>query len=119
MKSKHDNRKEDRQWELKCEDIPSFTPNYEHPTTMFFRPTYTENNLPFKTTIENDWDGDISWDGRSTNSFLVGMTSYHNNHHEDRKFTFFYSRSDSWYLHRCSESDWLWMNDFDEEIDIK
>ena len=52
MKSKHDNHKEDREWELKCEDIPGFTP------------TYTEDNLPFKTTIENAWDAKIEWDGR-------------------------------------------------------
>jgi len=123
MKSEHDNHKEDRQWELKCQDIPGFTPNYEprppflRPKTIFFSPTYTEDNLPFKTTIENDWDAKIEWDGRSTNSFLVGMTSYHNNHHEDRKFTFFYSRSDSWYLDHCHETSY--QNEFDGELDLK
>ena len=99
----HDNRKEDRVWTLKCEAIQSDRP------------------FPADTDVieshENGWDEDHDWDPRAEghNSFLVGMKSEHNNHHEDRKYTFFHTQSEYWILADC-ETDWV--NKFDEAITV-
>jgi len=99
IKSWHDNGKEDRRWELRCENIPGFSPTSHH------------------TTSENHWDGTVHWDGFKDNSFLVGMTSHHHNKHEDRKFKFMTSRSDLWYLSGPCRG-WYFVNHYDGELHI-
>ena len=66
-------------------------------------------------TSENDWDSFHSWDGTASNSFLVGMESYHSNKKEDRKYTFFHTRSDDWVLSECTSK---WVNGWDEDINV-
>jgi len=97
--SHHDNRREDRQWTLKCKDIPRFS---------------TER--PIITTDENRYDGDVFWSGWISNSFLVGMTSFHSSRHEDRQFRFMTLRSDLWKVKSCGK--WFTANRFDEDLHI-
>jgi len=93
MSSKHNNHNEDRIWTLKCEQI---TPEFivEDQSNWYF------------TTSPNGWDAELWWQGTPDNSFLVGMTSEHSNHYEDRQFKFFTTKSDNWYLTDC-----IWHND--------
>jgi len=100
IKSWHDNDKEDRQWDLECKDIPNFIQQGTH-----------------KKTTANDWDGTVHWDGLSDNSFLVGMGSEHDNHREDRKFTFMHTRSDMWYRSGPCRG-WMFVNEYDGYLEI-
>ena len=105
IESRHDNRKEDRKWTLECTDIE---PVFIVPSTYNW----------YTTTTANNWDGNVHWDGRSDNSFLVGMTSEHNNDHEDRKFKFFTAKSALWDLPGCRLTPWQYVNSYDGPMDI-
>jgi len=103
ISSVHSNSKEDRKWTLTCGQI---TPEFIVP------------NVPdwYQISEENDWDGEIYWRGaaNANHGFLVGMTSYHSNSKEDRKYKFFSARSDNWYTTSC-----VWhknVNDWDDPL---
>jgi len=96
----HANDREDRLWDLTCKGVPRF---------------YPTGTTTHKMTAANDWDGTVHWDGFSDNSFLVGMGSEHNNHHEDRKFHFMYTRSDMFYLSGPCRG-WMFINEYDGEL---
>ena len=51
-----------------------------------------------------DYEKNQTWDGRETNSFLVGMESQHDNSKEDRKYRFYYRNSENWGLFDCEYS---------------
>jgi len=87
--SHHSNHNEDRVWDLKCKQI---TPEF----------LIDDETNWYVTTPPNNWDGQLLWDGKADHSFLVGMTSEHSNHHEDRQFKFFTVNSENWYLYDCS-----------------
>ena len=53
-------------------------------------------------TFYGGWDRPSYWDGTKTNSFLVGMESYHHNGHEDRRYKYLYQSSENWILTDCS-----------------
>jgi len=97
--SVHDNKKEDRKWTLTCGSI---TPEFIVPN----------KNDWYEKSEENNWDGQIYWKGaaNANHGFLVGMSSYHSNSKEDRKYTFFSVRSDNWYTTDCkwrnNVNDW-------------
>ena len=42
------------------------------------------------------------------------MESYHNGHHEDRKYRYFYQNSQNWVLSDCFLTDLL--NEFDKDV---
>ena len=100
FKSRHSNEKEDRIWDLGCKVIsPRMT---------------VEGDRWISKTERSKLDNTKSWDGRHSNSFLVGMESEHSNHHEDRTYTFFTARSDNFVLRQCS--GWKKLNNHDHEI---
>jgi len=103
MKSWHDNGREDRRWEMKCEDIK---PEFKVTSSRWFH-----------TTSANAWDGHVKWEGWWDDSFLVGMTSVHDNHREDRQFKFMTTRSDLWDV---TNSCWGWrkINHYDHELNL-
>jgi len=101
FKSKHDNGKEDRKWSLACSAITADRP-FDADADVF-------------ESSENNWDSFHSWYGMASNSFLVGMESYHSNKKEDRKYTFFHTRSDDWVLSECTSA---WVNGWDEDINV-
>ena len=51
-----------------------------------------------------DYEKNQTWDGRETNSFLVGMESQHDNSKEDRKYRFYYRNSENWGLFHCKQN---------------
>ena len=103
FKSRHSNEKEDRIWDLGCKVIsPRMT---------------VEGDRWISKTERSKLDNTKSWDGRHSNSFLVGMESEHSNHHEDRTYTFFTARSDNFVLRQCS--GWKKLNNHDHEINLQ
>lgn len=107
--SVHDNHKEDRKWTLKCEPILADRP--------------FPSDLDIFESHENGWDEAHYWNpdenSLQPNSFLVGMKSVHDNHHEDRKYVFSYSRADNWILTGCENN---WVNEYDAAmiaVDLK
>ena len=99
--SAHDNRREDRKWNLRCKAIPQL--NFS-------------SDKWISITQENEWDAPQEWNGVASNSFLVGFSSHHDNHREDRKYKFFTARSNSFNLRRCSR--WTTLNDFDGRFNL-
>jgi len=97
FESYHDDRKEDRQWYLGCSAIRG-----------------GPGDEVRSVTDTNDWDAPQEWNGIYSNSFLVGFTSYHDNRREDRRYTFFTARANSFYLTKCSR--WQKLNRFDKPI---
>lgn len=100
IKSVHDNGKEDRKWTLACSDItPEFILN--------------QTRNWYSSSEQNEFDGYQEWKGMSSNSFMVGMMSNHDNWKEDRKYTIFYTSSPEWVLSDCSD---VTLNDYDKPI---
>ena len=101
FKSKHDNGKEDRKWSLACSALTADRP--------------FDADADVYESSESNWDSFHSWWGMASNSFLVGMESYHSNKKEDRRYTFFHTRSDDWVLSECTSK---WVNGWDEDINV-
>ena len=80
--SDHDNHREDRRWSLQCGDIM--------PSDVAKRTTWRRQWSGFL----NNWDQSFHWNGGDT-CFMSGMYSYHNNHHEDRRYQVIYSCTDN------------------------
>ena len=55
-------------------------------------------------TPYNTYDSPSNWDGIETNSFLVGMESYHHSGYEDRSYQYFYQNSENWILTDCHKN---------------
>ena len=102
FRSAHNNHHEDREWDLGCQPIPELTVRGEKWISI---------------TAGNGWDAAQEWNGVDSNSFLVGFTSDHNNHHEDRTYSFFTARSDNFILQQCS--GWKLLNDWDQLVDLQ
>ncbi len=58
----------------------------------------------------------MDWRGIPTNSFLVGMESYHSNKKEDRRYKFFYQNSEHWILTDCVTDRMA--NDWDADMNV-
>jgi len=56
------------------------------------------------------------WDGSQTNSFMVGMESFHKDRFEDRKYKYFYQNSEDWILSNCHWN--VTANDYDEDVNV-
>ena len=100
--SVHNNHTEDRQWDLGCKAIPGLT---------------FGGDKWISITPGNGLDGAQEWNGVASNSFLVGFSSHHDNHREDRIYRFFTARSNNFALHHCS--GWRPLNDFDRPIKLQ
>jgi len=98
FKSKHDNGKEDRKWSLACSEVEGL-----------------DEGTDVYESSESNWDSFHSWYGMQSDSFLVGMKSYHSNKKEDRKYTYFYTSSKNLDIGHC-EGDWV--NDWDGLMDV-
>ncbi|XP_063058490.1 hemagglutinin/amebocyte aggregation factor-like [Engraulis encrasicolus] len=70
MESYHDNRHEDRRWKFTCCNA-----NY-----------FCTGNCEWSGYV-NDFDAIISW-GVPSGHYLAGVSSYHENHHEDRRWKY-------------------------------
>ena len=101
FESYHDNHREDRQWHLQCSDI---IPNEIARHTSW---------LKYITGYNNGWDGAFYWAYNGW-CYMVGMTSYHDNHKEDRRYNLYYSCSHQWTLTSCS--GWQWLNSWDGQV---
>ena len=101
FKSDHHNHYEDRRWFLQCSDIM--------PTDVAQRTSWRTQ----WTGYLSGWDGSFHWSG-GDNCFMSGMQSYHNNHHEDRRYQILYSCSDNWILSGCT--GWIWLNGYDGRV---
>ena len=70
ISSWHNNRKEDRQWHFRCSGVQRSRLDYCHWTHYL-----------------NDFDKPLNY--RAPKDFvIIGVYSYHNNRHEDRRFMF-------------------------------
>ena len=70
--SVHDNHTEDRRWQFRCCTLPD--------TVIVKRRGYTK--------YINGFDGRIAWFCPRSNEAVVALTSYHDNHFEDRRWKF-------------------------------
>jgi len=98
FRSWHDNRREDRQFDFRCSPIPGAPSS-----------GWNEYNSGW-----NNWDGTFHWDGTGSNSYMVGMQSYHDNGREDRRFNLKYRNSNSWKLSACTS--WILLNTYDRYL---
>ena len=96
MHSYHDNRKEDRIWSLGCTGAIPWT--------------------SYSTFGPNGWDQVFWWDGISDNSFMVGMSSKHDNRKEDRQFKLYYTNTHNGNLRGCS--GWKKLNSYDGVLNL-
>ncbi len=69
VQSYHSNHHEDRRWNFKCKNV---VPRYSH---------------CYWTGYENNWDKPIHF-RCAANSVMAGVSSYHHNHYEDRRWRF-------------------------------
>lgn len=67
LRSEHDNRKEDRRWDFRCRDTFTVTPSC------------------FDSGYVNDFDLTLNFQCPS-NYVIAGMSSYHDNRKEDRRY---------------------------------
>merc|ERR1712187_722749 len=104
--SVHKNSYEDREWTLNCSKIqPEFR--------------VTDKGNWYNQSEETKFHDTVIWLGGAVgnlNQFLVGMTSDHSNPpYEDRKFKFFSTHSENWYLTDCK---WHYkINEYDRPLD--
>jgi hypothetical protein len=101
--SKHSNKKEDRVWSLECAKISADR-------------DFDASAPYWDTGYVNEFDKSMDWKGIPSNSFLVGMESYHSNKKEDRRYNFFYQNSEHWILTDCITDRSV--NDWDKDMNV-
>jgi len=104
MKSTHSSGNEDRQWELTCDKLPDNMDKYS--SSM-----YRGKEGP------NSYDANFDYPKFPNNGYLIGITSVHSNHYEDRQYTFHYHYSENMVLYECSDT-YRVLNDMDGEMDF-
>merc|ERR1712168_463361 len=70
VRSEHSNRREDRTWDIRCQANPSIT-----------------EACSWDSTYANTWDETFDYKCLYK-GVISGISSYHDNHHEDRRFKF-------------------------------
>ncbi|XP_039523781.1 hemagglutinin/amebocyte aggregation factor isoform X2 [Pimephales promelas] len=93
IKSQHHNIYEDRIWEFGCKD------------------TFDSATDCFSSPYANDFDQLLHFEC-PPNYIMTGMSSYHNNYHEDRRWQFHCCRSRGLYTAHCKWTTYV--NYFDE-----
>jgi len=125
LTSVHDNAKEDRTYDFTCSDIWEYDDEVMGDSWIFFKTDATPWDDPFEAFAmykakEGTWE-DINGNSVDENDrpstlndfILIGMTSYHKDFYEDRKFRFFYAYSPHYALSNCI---WMGYSTYDEEI---
>jgi len=104
LSSSHFNWQEDRVWSLSCAKIePEFI---------------VEDTRDWITeTGYNSWNGYQWWHGVAENAFMVGMSSYHSNWYEDRKYHIMWTKSKDWVLLDCTGH--FELNEYDQDINYQ
>ncbi|XP_048012065.1 hemagglutinin/amebocyte aggregation factor-like isoform X1 [Megalobrama amblycephala] len=93
IKSEHHNHHEDRLWEFGCKD------------------TFDSGSDCFLSPYANDFDQPLNF-VCPPHHIMAGMSSYHNNKHEDRRWQFYCCRSNG---HCTANCEWTtYVNWFDE-----
>ncbi|XP_059420440.1 hemagglutinin/amebocyte aggregation factor-like [Carassius carassius] len=93
IKSQHHNHHEDRMWEFGCKDT------FDSTLDCFLSPNV------------NDFDQKFTFEC-PPHHIITGMSSYHNNKHEDRRWQFHCCRSNN---HCTADCEWTpFVNYFDE-----
>ncbi|XP_051746087.1 hemagglutinin/amebocyte aggregation factor-like [Ctenopharyngodon idella] len=93
IKSEHKNRHEDRLWEFGCKD------------------TFDSGSDCFLSPYANDFDKPFTFEC-PPHHIMAGMSSNHNNKHEDRRWQFYCCRSNG---HCTANCEWTtYVNWFDE-----
>ncbi|XP_076130903.1 hemagglutinin/amebocyte aggregation factor-like [Alosa pseudoharengus] len=90
--SEHHNKHEDRRWDFNCRD------------------TFTQRAHCFESGYVNNWDGPLMFEC-PTNYVVTGMSSVHDNHHEDRRWTFTCCTGSNFCTGNCQWSGYV--NHFD------
>ena len=83
VRSVHDNHREDRRWEWLCRNVAY----------------YAQQSCYWSRDV-NDFDQPISF-LCAHNYYLAGVDSYHDNHHEDRRWSFLCCNSPGHYSGYC------------------
>jgi len=92
----------DRKWTLVCSKI--LAPNFNG---LRKRTDWTE--------YQRSFGYGIGWGGWPVDGFLVGMVSLSDRAQYDRKFQFFVEHSVNWYLHGCTEHQYI--NNWKEQLE--
>ena len=100
FESRHSNRHKDRSWTLQCRDITVIDMESRH---------YGLNG-----SGNNYWDSSFQWHGYSSNAYMVGMYSSHDNHREDRTYRVLYAINPNMKLTDCS--GWIKLNGWDQHV---
>ncbi|XP_055046262.1 hemagglutinin/amebocyte aggregation factor [Misgurnus anguillicaudatus] len=93
VKSQHSNSNEDRMWEFGC------------------KPTFDASTECFWSPYANDFDQQFTFEC-PPNHVMAGMSSYHSNKHEDRRWQFYCCRSNGYCNADCQWTTYV--NWFDE-----
>ena len=101
MKSSHSDSNEDRAWELECDKLPN---NMDKYSSSMYRGQVGPNS----------YDATFDYPRFPNNGYLIGITSEHSNHYEDRQYTFHYHYSENMVLYECSDG-YRVINDFDDK----
>ncbi|XP_061109226.1 hemagglutinin/amebocyte aggregation factor-like [Conger conger] len=92
--SQHHNRYEDRRWDFRCKRSPAST-------------------SCFWTVYVNGFDKPVHF-SCPNNHIISGMSSYHQNQQEDRRWRFYCCAVDNYCSHPCSWTPYV--NNFDEKF---
>ena len=82
---------------------------YFHTWFMYDDKKGTWEDVNGNSVDENDRKSNLN------DFFLIGMTSYHKDFYEDRKFRFFYAHSSHYALSNC---EWTDFSTYNEELTI-
>ena len=88
----HSNYYEDRKWAIDCKPADDYTMG--PPTWSYY---------------VNDFDGDMNFEC-TEGTVITGMSSYHDNHYEDRRYKFSCSYLNDWKRGSCH---WTSYTDYD------
>lgn len=101
--SEHDNKKEDRRWDLDCSSLPGMSSSARSRETCHW------------TGYVNNWDDPFNYNCPN-NGYITGMSSYHDNKKEDRRWQFRCCRVTCYHTQDCLSK---WANDWDERMDFR
>jgi len=93
--SVHDNYREDRRWKIHRAKLVAEVTNYPIASSL--------------SGVKNTFRGHLHWDA-GQNGMITGFESYHSNHFEDRRWSFYHGSTNA----QCSQMNWSgWANTWD------
>lgn len=104
IKSIHNNHREDRVWTWNCRYVLK----------------YTKWNHCKWTGYVNGWDARFNFKC-PRNHVITGVQSYHDNHREDRRWSFLCCGAQNFYTKTCRNTGWInnWDGSFDFNVGSK